>query len=130
MSLQLPGKGSTINTTSLRGHGMNLLILQSKSPAGQKITEVWPEKCKARHHIMFLKTHKTAGSTVLNVLYRYGDHWNLSFALPVHYQFGYPSLFRATWVKGHDTGQRFDLMCNHMRFRLSEVRLPVSPTTK
>uniref|UniRef100_A0A8C4Q0P6 Galactose-3-O-sulfotransferase 4 n=1 Tax=Eptatretus burgeri TaxID=7764 RepID=A0A8C4Q0P6_EPTBU len=123
------GKGSTINTTSLRGHGMNHLVLQSKIPAGQKITKVWPEKCKARHHIMFLKTHKTAGSTVLNVLYRYGDHWNLSFALPVHYQFGYPSLFRATWVKGHDTGQRFDLMCNHMRFRLSEVKKVMHPDT-
>uniref|UniRef100_UPI00358E03F1 galactose-3-O-sulfotransferase 2-like isoform X2 n=1 Tax=Myxine glutinosa TaxID=7769 RepID=UPI00358E03F1 len=123
------GKVGTIDTTSLRGHGTDHLLLQSKSTAGQKSTEVRPEECKPRHHIMFLKTHKTAGSTVLNILYRYGDYWNLSFALPVHYQFGYPSLFRAMWVKGHDAGQRFDLMCNHMRFRLSEVKKVMHPDT-
>ena len=30
---------------------------------------------------MFLKTHKTGGSTVVNILFRYGDSRNLTFAL-------------------------------------------------
>ena len=29
--------------------------------------------CRPHSHVMFLKTHKTASSTVLNMLYRFGD---------------------------------------------------------
>uniref|UniRef100_UPI00358FCB38 galactose-3-O-sulfotransferase 2-like isoform X1 n=1 Tax=Myxine glutinosa TaxID=7769 RepID=UPI00358FCB38 len=123
------GKVGTIDTTSLRGHGTDHLLLQSKSTAGQKSTEVRPEECKPRHHIMFLKTHKTAGSTVMNILYRYGDYWNLSFALPSDHLFGYPALFKKTRVRGHETGQPFDVMCNHMRFQLSEVKKVMHPDT-
>uniref|UniRef100_A0A3B5L4S0 Galactose-3-O-sulfotransferase 4 n=1 Tax=Xiphophorus couchianus TaxID=32473 RepID=A0A3B5L4S0_9TELE len=79
--------------------------------------------CQPHTHIMFLKTHKTASSTVLNMLYRFGDEHNLRFALPLGYQLGYPLPFNAHRVKGY-RGPRaieFHIMGNHMRFNKPEV---------
>ncbi|XP_022077338.1 galactose-3-O-sulfotransferase 4 isoform X1 [Acanthochromis polyacanthus] len=79
--------------------------------------------CQPHTHIMFLKTHKTASSTVLNMLYRFGEERNLRFALPLGYQLGYPLPFNAHRVKGY-RGPRaieFHIMGNHMRFNKLEV---------
>nr|XP_036865433.1 galactose-3-O-sulfotransferase 2 [Manis javanica] len=78
-------------------------------------------------NVMFLKTHKTASSTVLNVLFRFAEAHNLSVALPAGTRFhlGYPWLFVARYVEGAgpDGGQRrFNIMCNHLRFNLPEVQ--------
>ncbi|XP_041840785.1 galactose-3-O-sulfotransferase 4 isoform X2 [Melanotaenia boesemani] len=79
--------------------------------------------CRPHTHIMFLKTHKTASSTVLNMLYRFGEEHHLRFALPLGYQLGYPLPFNAHRVKGY-RGPRaveFHIMGNHMRFNRPEV---------
>lgn len=79
--------------------------------------------CQPHTHIMFLKTHKTASSTVLNMLYRFGEERDLRFALPLGYQLGYPLPFNAHRVKGY-RGPRvveFHIMGNHMRFNKPEV---------
>uniref|UniRef100_A0A8U8BDM2 Uncharacterized protein n=1 Tax=Geospiza parvula TaxID=87175 RepID=A0A8U8BDM2_GEOPR len=79
--------------------------------------------CRPRSHVVFLKTHKTGGSSVLNLLSRYGESRRLRFALPRRYQFGYPAPFRAERVRGFSAGGRkFDIICHHMRFNLSEVQ--------
>lgn len=81
--------------------------------------------CQPRSRIFFLKTHKTAGSTVLNILYRYGEARNLTFALPLskHSQLFYPHFFASHFVEGVSSRsvKEFNIMCNHMRFRKSEV---------
>lgn len=79
--------------------------------------------CHPHTHIMFLKTHKTASSTVLNLLYRFGEERGLKFALPVGYQFGYPLPFIAQRVKGYRGPHvdKFDIIGNHMRFNRPEV---------
>ncbi|KAM6894784.1 galactose-3-O-sulfotransferase 4 [Lycodopsis pacificus] len=79
--------------------------------------------CQQHTHIMFLKTHKTASSTVLNMLYRFGEERDLRFALPLGYQLGYPLPFNAHRVKGY-RGPRaveFHIMGNHMRFNKPEA---------
>jgi len=49
-------------------------------------TEIFKENpestCTPKSNIFFLKTHKTGSSTVQNLLLRYGDKNNLTFALP------------------------------------------------
>ncbi|KAM5324417.1 galactose-3-O-sulfotransferase 2 isoform 3-T3 [Glossophaga mutica] len=81
-------------------------------------------------NIMFLKTHKTASSTVLNILFRFAETHNLSVALPAgsRVHLGYPWLFLARYVEGAGPGgsqRRFNIMCNHLRFNLPEKpRLP------
>ncbi|XP_072235136.1 galactose-3-O-sulfotransferase 2 [Leuresthes tenuis] len=81
--------------------------------------------CRPKSHIVFLKTHKTASSSILNILYRYGESRNLTFALPVkkHSQLFYPLFFASHFVEGAGSRslRRFHIMCNHMRFRKSEV---------
>lgn len=77
---------------------------------------------------MFLKTHKTASSTILNILYRFSESHNLSIALPegsrVH--LGYPWLFVTRYVEGlkqdDHLQHHFNIMCNHLRFNFPEVR--------
>ena len=81
--------------------------------------------CSPKSHIVFLKTHKTASSSILNILYRYGESRNLTFALPLkkHSQLFYPHFFSPRFVEGVSSGRvrGFHIMCNHMRFRKSEV---------
>ncbi|XP_041034697.1 galactose-3-O-sulfotransferase 4-like [Carcharodon carcharias] len=79
--------------------------------------------CAPKKHVAFLKTHKTASSTILNILYRYGELRNLRFALPFVDHLGYPQRFRAEFVKDFAKSRvkEYDIICNHMRFYLPEV---------
>ncbi|KAM9312121.1 galactose-3-O-sulfotransferase 4-like [Gastrophryne carolinensis] len=77
--------------------------------------------CQPKRHVVFLKTHKTASTTVQNILIRYGVKNNLTFALPVLYHFRYPKSFHSSYVKGFN-GTRYDILCHHMRLNLSEVQ--------
>ncbi|KAM4747025.1 galactose-3-O-sulfotransferase 4 [Rhinophrynus dorsalis] len=88
-----------------------------------------PRTCKPKSHIVFLKTHKTAGSTILNMLHRYGDKNGLTFALPQKYQFHYPNMFHSRRVKGYNDSNRphYDMLCHHMRFNAQEVRKIMPP---
>lgn len=100
-------------------HPLTLLrVLRAPvAPAGRP-----PAPCQPRTHLVFLKTHKTGGSSVVNLLHRFGEARGLRFALPHRYQFGYPSPFRAERVKGYRPGgPPFDIICHHMRFNLTEV---------
>ncbi|XP_039608201.1 galactose-3-O-sulfotransferase 2-like [Polypterus senegalus] len=83
-----------------------------------------PQSCQPKTNVMFLKTHKTASSTVLNLLYRFGEKHNLTFALPIKYLLDYPKFFSSRSVKGFplQDGQHYNIMCNHMRFNRPEVQ--------
>ncbi|KAJ1084776.1 hypothetical protein NDU88_004922 [Pleurodeles waltl] len=80
--------------------------------------------CQPKLHVVFLKTHKTGSSTILNILHRLGDRRNLTFALPIKYQFSYPNPFFSRRVKGYSPAskQKYDILCHHMRFYLPEVK--------
>ncbi|XP_069502512.1 galactose-3-O-sulfotransferase 4 isoform X2 [Ambystoma mexicanum] len=80
--------------------------------------------CQPKLHLVFLKTHKTGSSTILNILHRLGERRNLTFALPTKYQFSYPNLFHSRRVKGYREAarQKYDILCHHMRFYLPEVK--------
>ncbi|KFP34664.1 Galactose-3-O-sulfotransferase 2, partial [Chlamydotis macqueenii] len=83
-------------------------------------------------NVMFLKTHKTASSTVLNIMFRFTERYNLTVALPadqlVH--LGYPKTFLAHFVEEFEAiGQNYNIMCNHLRFKLSEVEKVMAANT-
>ncbi|XP_075754018.1 galactosylceramide sulfotransferase isoform X2 [Pelodiscus sinensis] len=83
--------------------------------------------CLPKLDIMFLKTHKTASSTVLNILFRFGEKHRLKFAFPRgRNDFYYPSFFQRSQVRGYRPGACFNVICNHMRLRYEEVR-PLLP---
>ncbi|XP_044146942.1 galactose-3-O-sulfotransferase 2-like [Bufo gargarizans] len=87
--------------------------------------ETTERSCQPHTHIFFLKTHKTASSTIVNILFRFGESHNLTFALPIlnYPQFFYPYYFMGYFVEGFITRIRpnYDIMCHHMRFQLTEV---------
>ncbi|KAM9446460.1 galactosylceramide sulfotransferase [Clarias gariepinus] len=87
--------------------------------------------CTPKVDIMFMKTHKTASSTILNILFRFGEKHRLKFAFPSsRNDFFYPSPFYRSQVKDYGPGMCFNIMCNHMRFNEAEVAkvLPVDTT--
>ncbi|XP_043921646.1 galactosylceramide sulfotransferase [Protopterus annectens] len=79
--------------------------------------------CSPIQDIMFMKTHKTASSTILNILFRFGEKHRLKFAFPNgRNDFYYPSPFERTQVQDYHPGMCFNIICNHMRFNYDEVR--------
>ncbi|XP_061576778.1 galactose-3-O-sulfotransferase 3-like [Cololabis saira] len=68
-------------------------------------------------NIVFLKTHKTASSTVQNLLFRFAERNNLTVALPVEscrHQFCYPRIFKSDFVHPHTLPA--NIITNHMHF--------------
>ncbi|XP_026557221.1 galactose-3-O-sulfotransferase 2 isoform X1 [Pseudonaja textilis] len=81
--------------------------------------------CQPITDVMFLKTHKTASSTILNILYRFSEKHNLTLALPYgnHPHLGYPNRFQISYVEEFKTlANKFNIMGNHLRFNWQEVR--------
>lgn len=68
--------------------------------------------------MLFLKTHKTGGSTITNILNRYGDKWNLTFVLPKQrhlFTFLWPTRFRVTYTAPLYKMDA-NILCNHARY--------------
>ncbi|XP_036404320.1 galactose-3-O-sulfotransferase 3 [Megalops cyprinoides] len=86
---------------------------------------------KPKHtSIGFLKTHKTASTTVQNILFRFAERNNLTVALPVQacdHQFCYPRPFSGRFVHPHTLPAR--IISSHMRFNLTELRRVLPPDT-
>ncbi|XP_067253149.1 galactosylceramide sulfotransferase [Chanodichthys erythropterus] len=79
--------------------------------------------CTPKVNLMFMKTHKTASSTLMNILLRFGEKHQLKFALPDgRNDFSYPSSFFRTQVKSYQPGSCYNIVCNHMRFNAPEVK--------
>ncbi|NXN06786.1 G3ST2 sulfotransferase, partial [Indicator maculatus] len=81
--------------------------------------------CHAKTNVMFLKTHKTASSTILNIMFRFAEKYNLTVALPAGQllHLGYPQTFLTQFVEEFQAiGQNYNIMCNHLRFNPSEVQ--------
>ncbi|KAK9539924.1 hypothetical protein VZT92_002408 [Zoarces viviparus] len=55
--------------------------------------------CVPKVDVMFRKTHKTASSTFLNILFRFGEKHKLRFAFPNSWNdFFYPSRFQLSKI--------------------------------
>ncbi|XP_034295444.1 galactose-3-O-sulfotransferase 2 [Pantherophis guttatus] len=88
--------------------------------------DIKPSKiCQPITEVMFLKTHKTGSSTILNILYRFTEKHNLTMALPYGNEphLGYPDSFHISYVEEFKTlGKKFNIMGNHLRFNWQQVR--------
>lgn len=71
----------------------------------------------------FLKTHKTASSTVQNILFRFAENHKLTVALPIEIcgnRFCYPQKFSTSFV--HPRLPRPNIIASHMRFNKLELK--------
>ncbi|XP_030647821.1 galactosylceramide sulfotransferase [Chanos chanos] len=93
-----------------------------RTTPGANSSQRGAEQCTPKVDIMFMKTHKTASSTLLNILFRFGEKHQLKFAFPdSRNDFFYPSFFHRSQVKDYRPGMCFNIISNHMRFNAAEV---------
>lgn len=81
-----------------------------------------PNRSGKHTSVVFLKTHKTASSTVQNILFRFAERNNLKVALPIpacDHQFCYPQFFSTRFVSPYTLPP--DIVTNHLRFSHSEL---------
>ncbi|XP_077496169.1 galactosylceramide sulfotransferase-like [Amblyomma americanum] len=78
--------------------------------------------CSERNRVAFIKTHKCAGTSVQNVLMRYGYSRNLTFAIgPRDVYLGHPTRFRRNMVPNLDRyGKQYHILAHHNRFSTRE----------
>uniref|UniRef100_H2YT14 Sulfotransferase n=1 Tax=Ciona savignyi TaxID=51511 RepID=H2YT14_CIOSA len=97
----------------------NLLAEQRYTNVGTSV-----KHCQPKTNIFFMKTHKTAGTTVQNVLLRYANTHELVVGLPATAdpRFNYPSgeFFNRTFVRKSE--KPINMLCHHMRFHAKEVK--------
>ncbi|XP_076018586.1 galactose-3-O-sulfotransferase 3 [Genypterus blacodes] len=79
---------------------------------------------KPKHtNVAFLKTHKTASTTMQNLLFRFAEWNNLTVALPIQscgHQFCYPRPFSSRFVHPHTMPP--NIITNHMHFTKGELQ--------
>ncbi|KAH9363819.1 hypothetical protein HPB48_021107 [Haemaphysalis longicornis] len=104
---------------------------QTQQYARSAIT--WPENtpylqscAPPRTNVVFLKTHKCASSTVMNILLRFGSAHNLNFVLPkskhTHY-LGHPQPFNRKLVADlTPCNMTYNILTHHTRFNFEEMR--------
>ncbi|KAI8489424.1 KICSTOR complex protein szt2 [Branchiostoma belcheri] len=98
------------------------------------------DSCRRKSDIVFLKSHKTASSTVQNILMRYGLANNLTFALPKRENFlNWPKFFHKLSVlqehlhgnqehlhgnhgRHHGNSTAYNILCHHTRFHYENIR--------
>ena len=73
--------------------------------------------CEPHKNILYLKTHKTGGSTVTNILNRFGESRDLNFVLPKigHNRLDWPFKFTENSYYPLN-GTVPNILCNHARF--------------
>ena len=83
------------------------------------------KKCKPVENVVFVKTHKTGSSTILNIIQRYTEKQNLSMVLPrlpvANHMLGWPYRFDSKFVFEHEAGRTYNMFANHARFNKQKV---------
>lgn len=90
----------------------------SSSLAGEE-----PEQCAPHNHVIFVKTHKCASTTVQNIFLRYGYTHNLTFALPSQGNYlGNPGHFKASMIPERlmPNSGKVDIFAMHTRLNPPE----------
>ena len=90
--------------------------------------------CTPSDSIFFFKIHKTASTSIQNVVYRYGYDRNLAFLLPdgkvrgTNY-FGHPQPFDPSMVQEQYSMGReeYDAYAEHARLNISGFRAVINP---
>ena len=71
--------------------------------------------CSPNENVFFVKTHKTASSTIQNILYRYGYKNDLNFAMPKYgNRFNYPTYIGIRNIRPMES---YNIVTNHMRYQ-------------
>uniref|UniRef100_A0A1E1XE35 Putative galactose-3-o-sulfotransferase n=1 Tax=Amblyomma aureolatum TaxID=187763 RepID=A0A1E1XE35_9ACAR len=89
--------------------------------------------CEPRINIVFLKTHKCASSTVMNIFLRFGTEHGLNFVLPkspnTHY-LGHPEPFSRRFIANISAyNMTYNILTHHTRYNGREMHELMPPDT-
>ena len=73
--------------------------------------------CKSKKNIVFLKVHKCSSSTVQNLLFRFGDQYNLNFVMPL--KGNYLGDINTEFERKNMIElpvEEYNILCHHTRF--------------
>ena len=105
-------------------------VLQSRlietPQLSRRLTATARPQCSPAHRVIFLKTHKTAGTSIATIIQRYGYTRNLTFAIPNRNTpvFNVNSHFKRTEVLGYHKIARnksFDMLTSHAVYLRPEM---------
>lgn len=108
-----------------------VIILITKYAALPLFRALRSNKCHSVKSILFLKTHKTGGSSVANILFRFARGKDLRVALPRSqiFSFYWPWSFQVNFVDNLPS-EKPDILCSHARYNQTSMRLLMPPDTK
>lgn len=79
-----------------------------------QVNHNWHIQQEQKRPILFVKTHKTGGSTITNIIHRVGEARGFKFLLPENNKsLGWPGPFPGAENNLVATGHGFDIICNH-----------------
>lgn len=87
--------------------------------------------CHSVGNVLFLKTHKTGGSSIANILLRFAKTRDLTVALPRKqiFSFYWPWSFQVNFVD-NVPGSKPNILCSHARYNQTTMRLIMPIDTK
>ncbi|XP_033103065.1 galactosylceramide sulfotransferase-like isoform X2 [Anneissia japonica] len=112
-----------------------LRIINENVPEDKYQQKSAERACQPRTSIVFQKTHKCASSTLQNILLRFGDKRNLTFALPnenafyYRHVFDYTRRFQREFVMHIPGIQEYDIFCHHAVFNKKEMEAVMTENT-
>ncbi|XP_033101863.1 galactosylceramide sulfotransferase-like [Anneissia japonica] len=129
---------SRINTTEQQTRRNDEIILQEEPSTSIQIFTTTNQhtvtggktqatSCTPQKNIAFMKTHKCGSSTMQNIIMRYGDTRNLTFALPKIGNYAYDHMFtmlkplRKEYVQELPVS-RYNILCHHCIFNASAFK--------
>ena len=91
-----------------------------------------PRKDSEQQHVFFLKVHKAASTTVMNILYRFALKRQLNVMLPKKRNIlsEFSKRWRSAAVDLPPGVSHFDILCNHLVFNERVIRDSLYPDTK
>ncbi|XP_070564860.1 galactosylceramide sulfotransferase-like [Ptychodera flava] len=104
--------------------------VEGSSRGGGKMASTEVETCEPVKKIVFIKTHKTASTTLASIIERFGYTRNLSFVVPPDRKYGphilsSSSRFTRAMLKNSplplNGGKYYDMLTNHVRYNRPEM---------
>ena len=84
------------------------------------------EKTCSPKPVVFVKTHKTGGTTITNMILRHAERNSMLVGLPIqdHWELaGYPATFDSRLID--PLAQQYQVFCHHFRFNENEIQKKV-----
>ena len=120
-----PEKPSVARTLSREATSQRKSFWDEHPPEAYPIRSQKNPHCKPVKHFIFLKTHKTASTTISNICLRFANKQQAVLGLPIEKRWelgGYPAFIDKNFVT--PSLKKYDAMCHHSRFhklKLDEI---------